>query len=392
MIAMEVFIGVLAAFVLLPAAIVFVQVIFALMRVTLRSAPDHPRPSLAVLIPAHNEAEGIAATLHSILPQLNVLDQLLVVADNCSDATAAIAAAIGARVVERSDPVRRGKGYALDFGIRRLAEAAPEVVIIVDADCLVEADGIDRLARVCSASQRPVQALYLMHASSQATLQTRIAEFAWVLKNWVRPLGSDRLGLPCQLMGTGMAFPWELISKASLANAELAEDMKLGIDLALSGHPPAFCPDARVTSRFPETADAASAQRTRWEHGHIGMILAETPRLLIRAISGRDVRLLSLGLDLAVPPLSLLVLLTMLAFAMALTLFWMGISVAPLAIVSVALGLLALSVLFAWLGWGRKILPISALLSAPLYVLAKVPLYSRFWTRRQKEWVRTERK
>jgi hypothetical protein len=63
-----------------------------------------------------------------------------------------IAARAGAEVIERFDPDRRGKGYALDFGVRHLSTRPPEIVVIVDADCIVEGDAIDRLARQ---SQRP---------------------------------------------------------------------------------------------------------------------------------------------------------------------------------------------------------------------------------------------
>lgn len=392
MIVIEILGGILAALVLIPAMVVFAQVMLAFIPAPARLSSGQPRPSLAVLVPAHNEAEGIAATLCSILPQLGREDRLLVVADNCSDGTAKIVAEAGAEVIERTDMERRGKGYALDFGLRHLKDNPPEVVIIVDADCRVEGGGIYRLARTCGKSQRPVQALYQMNTPLHASLQMRIAQFAWVMKNWIRPLGNERLGLPCQLTGTGMAFPWILISNVSLAHAELVEDMKLGIDLALAGYPPMFCPEARVTSQFPETAQAVSTQRTRWEHGHIGMIMREAPRLLLRSLSRRDVRLLALALDLAVPPLSLLVAVMVAVLALTYVLNLIGLYALPLALVSIAFWLLVLAVLAAWLGWGRRILPIGALLAVPFYVLAKVPMYLKFWTRRQKEWVRTERK
>ncbi|NWG87683.1 MAG: glycosyltransferase family 2 protein [Hydrogenophilaceae bacterium] len=389
----EILTGALAVVVLIPAAVVFTQVMLARQIPQAAFAPSRlPRPSVAVLIPAHNEAEGITATLRSILPQLGLCDRLLVVADNCSDATAGIASDAGAEVVKRTDPARRGKGYALDFGIRHLAAAPPELVIIVDADCMVEAGTIDWLARTCGESELPVQAVYLMHALATASLKMRIAEFAWVLKNWVRPLGSRRLGLPCQLMGTGMAFPWRLISDARLAHAELVEDMKLGIDLALAGYPPLFCLQARVSSRFPDAAHAAATQRTRWEHGHLGMIAREFPRLFGQAIARTDMRLLGLALDLAVPPLALLVVMMVSVLALALVVFWIGLSVLPLFLAVAAFTLLTSAVLTAWWRRGRGILPLAALLSVPFYVLAKIPMYLKFWTRRQKEWVRTERK
>ena len=78
------------------------------------------RPPVAVLVPAHNESSGLLPTLANIQSQLLPGDRLLVVADNCSDDTAALARAAGAEVVERNDPTRRGKGYALDWGVQHL--------------------------------------------------------------------------------------------------------------------------------------------------------------------------------------------------------------------------------------------------------------------------------
>ena len=100
-----------------------------------------------------------------------------------------------------------------------------------------------------------------MTAPDQSTINYQMAEFAWRVKNWVRPLGLSALGLPCQLMGTGMAFPWAVIRSAKLASGQIVEDLNLGLDLAMAGSPPIFCPSAQVTSRFPISAAAAERQR-----------------------------------------------------------------------------------------------------------------------------------
>jgi len=381
----------LAGLLLMLAAVLFFQVSSAFLRHRVRDLPKTRRPVICVLVPAHNEASGIVETLSHIRQQLSQGDRLLVVADNCTDLTARIAAETGAEVIVRTEPERRGKGYALDFGVRHLETAPPEVVIIVDADCQVEMGAIDRLASVCAETARPVQALYLMQVSPGAGLRMKIAEFAWVVKNQVRPLGYHRLGLPCQLMGTGMAFPWALLHQARLANANIVEDMKLGIDLAVEGFPAIFCPEAKVSSFFPDGKNAEATQRTRWEHGHLSMILQEFPRLLAKAVAKGDIRLLALALDLAVPPLALLVILLSVVFAVALAGMGMGLSTWPFLLASIAFGLLMTAILLAWHGWGRQVISFVDLLTAPFYVLAKIPLYLKFWTRRQKAWVRTDR-
>ena len=349
------------------------------------------RPQLAVLVPAHDEASGIGAALQAMHAQLAPGDRLLVVADNCSDATAQIAAAAGAEVVERFDTERRGKGFALDFGVRHLAHAPPEVVVIVDADCLLGADALGRLARACVRTDRPVQALYLMHAPKGAGLKTRIAAFAWVVKNQARPLGYRRLGLPCQLMGTGMAFPWALLRDAPLASGHIVEDMQLGLDLASAGGAPRFCPEALVTSVFPSDADGIAAQRSRWEQGHVAVIAKAGPRALWCAVRQRRLDLAAMVFDLCVPPLTMLVMLLVLQAAVDGVVFMLGGAAAPLGFASLALALVAFAVVLAWARFARHIVSLGELLGAPLYVLGKLPLYARFFRRGKRAWVRTKR-
>jgi cellulose synthase/poly-beta-1,6-N-acetylglucosamine synthase-like glycosyltransferase len=351
---------------------------------------DEPRCDVAVLVPAHNEAGGIAHAVTNVRAQLRQGDRLLVVADNCSDNTAEIARGAGAEVIERCDNERRGKGYALDHGVRHLAVDARPVLVIVDADCSLAAGTLQLLAAGCKASGRPVQGLYLMRAPEDASLNQRVAEFAWRVKNGVRPAGGLRLGQPCALMGTGMAFPWELISRASLASGHLVEDMKLGIDLALAGRPPLFEPSARIDSMFPVTEASAQSQRMRWEHGHIATLLVEGPRLIRRALLSGDVRLAGMALDLMVPPITLLLGLAVVTAAVGVPVaIWDSAVVGLMALGALAVLIVALA--RCWWVAGRSLLSVNDLLRAPAYAFWKLPLYLRYITRRQTDWVRTDR-
>lgn len=389
--ALELVLDGLALLLLVSAAVLFVQVAAALVPAPAPVAPAGRRPRVAVLVPAHDEAPLIAGTVAAIRAQLAPGDRLLVVADNCADDTAALAAVAGAEAIERHEATRRGKGYALDFGVRYLERDAPEVVIVVDADCEVAAGALDRLARLCARSGRPVQALDLMHAPRGSGLWGRVAEFAWLVRNHVRPLGYHRMGLPCQLMGTGMAFPWTFIRAAPLASGHIVEDLKLGLHAARAGWAPLFCPEALVTSRFPSGGAAAAHQRTRWEHGHLATLLSDAPRLLVKAAARRDGALAAMALDLCVPPLALLALACSAAFASGAALFAVGGGAFALAAAGAALALLGSAVLLAWHRFGRRAISARDLAAAPLYALWKLPMYAKFLLRRQAEWVRTQR-
>ncbi len=378
----------------LVAGVFVLQVVAAILpaRAAPARSPAHPvRARIAVLVPAHDEAGGIARTLATVLPQLHAADRVLVVADNCSDDTAPIARAAGAQVVERHHETERGKGFALAFGVDALRADPPGLVVILDADCDLAPGALDALADCVLASDRPAQALYLMTAPADARLPRRIAQFAWRVRNWVRPAGWRRLGLPCQLMGAGMAFTWPMLREAPLANASIVEDMKLGIVLGAAGRPPVFCPRALVTSAFPESAAGTASQRTRWEHGHLEMILRELPGLLGAAWRRRDGRLLGMALDLCVPPLALLsALLVSGSVAAGLVSWWIGSPALGLAY-GLLLAVFGVAVLLAWWARGRDLVRFLELLSIPLYIAAKVPVYVRFVVRRERRWVRTDR-
>jgi len=383
--------GLLAVIALVPVSVFFLQMLLACLPPRSRPLGISVRPRVAVLVPAHDEAAIIRATLASITPQLLAGDRLLVVADNCTDDTARLAREGGAEVVERLDTLRRGKGYALDFGVRHLADQPPEVVIVVDADCQVGEGAIDCLARRYHQVKRPVQALYLMRAPAGSGLKVQVAEFAWRVKNLVRPRGWARLGLPCQLMGAGMAFGWHDLALINLANGHLVEDVKLGLDLCQQGKPPVFCPEALVTSQFPASQQGMNSQRTRWEHGHLGLMLADAPKRALAAISQRNGNLLAMTVDLLVPPLALLVLALLGLNLVTWLVYLLSGHGTPAWIALAALAMLALAVVLAWARFCRELIPFSVLLYAPFYAARKIPLYLGFLIKRQVEWVRSKR-
>jgi cellulose synthase/poly-beta-1,6-N-acetylglucosamine synthase-like glycosyltransferase len=388
--------AILAALVALPVTILFGEVVAAITISQHRDAVPVLRDAkrrVAVLIPAHNESVNLLPTLADVQTQLRPGDRVLLVADNCADDTAAVAAAVNVEVVIRNDPVRKGKGYALDWGLRHLGKDPPDVVIVIDADCRLAEGTIDRLMAACALTNRPVQALDLMTASDEASIDLKVAEFAWRIKNLVRPLGLSALGLPCQLMGTGMAFPWDVICSADLASGMIVEDLKLGLDLAMAGHSPIFCPSACVTSTFPSSAEGAQTQRLRWEKGHIRLILSTSPKLMLLAIVKLNVGLLTMALDIMVPPLSLLVILVVGTLVIDGVSILLGSSPAAMLIGSVNLVGLAGVVLVSWLKYGRDILPFGSISSIIFYVIRKIPLYRDILLRNSdSNWIRTDRK
>jgi cellulose synthase/poly-beta-1,6-N-acetylglucosamine synthase-like glycosyltransferase len=378
----------LLALAALPTLVFVVEVLAALPRARVLPPAFDPSLRVAVLVPAHDEERGIAATLATITPQLRDGDRLVVVADNCTDATADVARAAGADVFERSDERRLGKSFAVASGVTYLAANEPDIVIIVDADCRVEAGAIDALR--AAAVERPAQAAYVMRAPDGALPTRRLAELLFIVRNVVRPLGLQRLGVPCLLTGAGMGFPWSLIRGAPLESGSVVEDLQLAIDLAADGTPPHFCGAARVSSVFPSGEAAASAQQTRWLWGVVRAI-AQAPRLVLAAVRHRQPSLLGLAVELAVPPLTMLFALWTLALMLGVVVGLVAHQWRPFGCAVGGLAACALAIVAAWLRFARDRVPASVVFGAPFYALPALRSAVVALLRRRQKWNRTQR-
>lgn len=348
----------------------------------------------AILMPAHNEAAGIGRIIAAVLPQLGAHVRLIVVADNCADETAQVARAAGATVIERNDTSKRGKGHALAFGRDWLKQDAPDCppdcVVVLDADCEMEGDGLARLIDQCCASGRPVQSCYLLRSHGDDSPMVQISNFAFLIKNLVRQRGATRIGAPAVLGGTGMAFPWALFESAPLATSDLVEDLVLGIDFARAGHGPRYLADA-ITWSDPATQQDTRAQRTRWEHGFIKTALKQGLPLVVEGLTKARWSLVWLGLHLTVPPLALLMMLSVAALGGATLLALLGASLLPAALLFAWLALATLALALAWSRDGRQAVSAATLARIPLYLAWKLPVYLKLVGGGQKEWVRTKR-
>lgn len=380
-----------ALMLLIPVVTITLQIVSAALLQRKKTSIEPSRQRVAVLIPAHNESTAIIPTIRSITPQLQEGDRLLVVADNCTDNTAEIARQEGAEVVIRIEPEHRGKGYALDWGVKYLAQYSPDTVVFIDADCVLAPGSLDHLRAAAQHYGRPVQALDLMLAPTHSSVKMRFAQFAWAIKNHARPLGYFNLGLPCQLMGTGMAIPSKILSNMSIASGHITEDLQLGLRLTEKGFPPTFCPEALVTSMFPSDSTSQLTQRTRWERGHLSLIFDTGLHYLVKAIKNRDLKLLAMVIDLCVPPLTLLAALTLAVTLTAMVeLFSTGFS-AALLISLTEMVLLVGSVLLAQISFGRSIVSFRDLFTIPMLIATKIPFYLRMAFQKPSGWIRTNR-
>src|SRR6185503_12695281 len=159
-------------------------------------APSYGPPSLrfAIVVPAHNEQEGIASTVDNLLAIEYPKDlfSVVVVADNCSDETALRAEKAGARVFVRHDDKLRGKGYALAHAFERLMSEV-DALVVVDADTVVSPNLLSAFGARIASGAKAVQADYAVR-NPNAAWRTRLMAVAFGSFHVVRSLARERLG------------------------------------------------------------------------------------------------------------------------------------------------------------------------------------------------------
>ena len=255
-----------------------------------------------VLVPAHDEEMSIEGAVGRLRAQDHVGPcEVIVVADNCADATVQIATTAGATVWERVAPDEPGKPAALLWGIDRLARERPrcEAVVIVDADCLASANLVAGLTAALSDGADAAQAVYRVanpDDSSQAAL--RAAGFA--LKHDLRARGRARLGLSPGLFGTGMALRPQMLASIPFSRS-VTEDTELFVRLVEDERRVAFVEDAAVVSAMPTDARTAAAQQLRWESGNAALARTRLTRLIWDGLIRRDGERLGAAAELALP-------------------------------------------------------------------------------------------
>ncbi len=356
-------------------------------------APTSP-VSYKILIPAHNEAAIVGKTLTNLIAALadSSPENIILVADNCTDNTASIARSFGVTVLERHDATLRGKGFALEHGVKYLSlNSPPDVLVVMDADCQTTKHSLNVLVNRVVESGKPAQMAYIMRVIKNASIKQKIAGFAWLLKNKIRPIAIESIGLPGALSGTGMALPWQALESVKIGHDDIVENMLLSIDCAINGFTPVFCADAVVYSDFPEQSAAEDTQRTRWEHGHLQTILQQLPVVIKESWRQKDWRLFVMALDIGVPPLSLLVVISLCGLMGLFLLLLLAETGTAFQLLLLSFFYFAAMLTCVWWRYGQEYLSAKELSGIPQYVASKLSIYFTFIFKRQKEWVRTER-
>ncbi len=351
---------------------------------------SHAALRLVVLVPAHDEQGGIKATLRSLWRCQYPSDarRIVVIADNCTDQTAACAREAGAEAWERTDPTKRGKGYALAWALERLQAdgSSFDAVVMLDADCMASPNMLSAIDLRLRSGASAVQVNYVA-ANPDASSASALRFAGLALMNTVRFQGKQRLGLSCGLVGSGMAFTRGLLGREPWMAMGLVEDSEYHMRLVMAGERVEFAPEAWVSSAMP-TALRSSSEERRWEQGKLQLIRRWTPRLVRSGLARGDIVSVHAGLECLVPPQSLIA-----AGSLGTTLAGLLLGSRRL----VGLSALTLVAQLTFVLGGLRLVRAPALvyrafIVAPALILSKTMLYLRLLGGRgPTSWVKAER-
>lgn len=356
-------------------------------------APPTNPPTFAILIPAHNEEALIGTLLESLEQQRYPRERYTVgvVADNCTDATAGVAAAAGAAVFERHDVTQRGKGYALSWLLDELERRGRryDAYVVIDADSVVAPDFLAAMAAELARGARACQAQNTVLNTTEAP-STALRWLAMTLVNHVRPLGRNAIGGSSNLSGNGMCLSRALLARFPWRAFGLAEDYQYYLDIVAAGERVWYVPEAVVRSQMPGSFEQMRSQDVRWEAGSPEAPAGRLALRLIRAgVRRRSITPIDAAAELLVPPLSSLVAALLIVLLGAAVIGTTGERV--LGAVLLAGFALYVGSAFVMLRPGWAIY--RALLYAPGYMAWKLWVQVVLKRRRQTrdEWVRTVR-
>ena len=299
-----------------------------------------------VLIPAHDEEAVIGSLLADLAAQRYATDRLHthVVADRCTDGTAAVARRY-AEVHERREG-ESSKGAALGWLVARLDIPDDAIVLVFDADNRVPRDMVGQVVDAADAGAVSVQC-YLEPANPDASSIALAGAMSQWLANRLIDLPKRNLGLSSSIMGTGYALRGDVTKRTIEGTAGMTEDQQLNDQLVVAGISTIWLHRTHVRDEKPTSLAVLTQQRARWFEGKrrrrstaLGALvsgagrwsLSRVERILQLLLPGRIVSFAGLALIAAVAAVWPQLLAFSPLWILGLLVAAIGVSVAALAV------------------------------------------------------------
>jgi len=369
---------------------------YVLLIGSIRRPQFRPRRSglhrFALLIPAHNEEGVIGQTVRSLgaVDYPRELFDIFVAADHCQDGTASVAREAGAQSYERNEGLRGRKGYPLAWLMERVLALQPQydAVVVFDADSRVNHAFLHAMNGALNCDYEALQGQHII-ANPNDSVYNSLAAIDMRLNNRVRNTARHNMGSSARLMGDAMCFSSGLLHKYPWDTYSLTEDIEYGVLLLLAGIRIGYVPDAISYGQAAGGWQSAGRQRLRWEGGVLSLRRRLAIRLLRESLRQRRLDLFDRGLELVLPPYSILAALTVLVLLAQLVLPM----VPALVSLAVSLVMVLLWVAFPLLGLLLDRAPLTLylrLLYGPMYIGWRVYVTAVAIIHRGRvQWVRT---
>lgn len=254
-----------------------------------------PSSRFAVVVAAHNEEKVIGELIRNLknLDYPKELYDIYVVADNCTDNTAKIAAEKGARVIKRFNNLEKGKGYALEYAFNKIFESGIpyDAVVVFDADNLVSTDFLTIMNVRLLRGEKIIQG-YLDTKNAEDTWITKSIYVGYLLTNRFWQLSKYNMGLTCALGGTGMCLSVDVLKKYGWGMTSLTEDLEFQTKALMNNIKVTWAHDARVYDEKPLSLMQSWRQRKRWMQGHCNVAGRYLFKLLLEGIRTRNLAMI----------------------------------------------------------------------------------------------------
>ncbi|WP_405745747.1 glycosyltransferase family 2 protein [Streptomyces sp. NBC_01525] len=240
--------------------------------------------TITVIVPAHNEEEGLPATLESLARQTVPPDRVLVVDDASTDRTGEVAAAHGATVLRPP----RNLGSKARAQNHALPHCTTDLVLAVDADTVLAPDYIETVLPVFDDPAVTVAA---------GTVRTRHTRTIWERGrsteylfgfHWHRPIQA-RANSPMVCSGCCSVFRRaDLVAFGGFPERTIVEDMDYTWSQQIAGRKAVYVSAAVALAADPEDLTYLRKQVWRWMAGfcqnvrlHLGALIRHKPLLAL---------------------------------------------------------------------------------------------------------------
>ncbi len=228
--------------------------------------------AFAVLVCARNESEVIGNLIDSIREQQYPQDKykIFCLADNCTDDTAAVARAKGCEVLERFDPLRKGKGFALEALTAYINKAYADVFdayLVIDADNLLPPDFMQKLSEGFNGGLDVVSG-WRTAKNPFDSVVSGCYDIFWSLVMRMYNAVRCSNGMSCMVYGTGFAVRSEIL-KDGWQTSTMTEDGEFSCMARMKGYKIGLLQDAKFYDEQPTKPRFFFSQFRRWEVGGV---------------------------------------------------------------------------------------------------------------------------